>query len=232
MLTRLPYPLFCLCIEFQEIISGAKERDSQIKQLKLVLSALSVDLKNGMLAIGNMEHFKINLNLINSKIQVMKNDSSKFVTQREEIQHELEENIRPKMIAIERRITTMENITQKRLEFLKVNHEETYRAVCWLRENREMFKGHVYDPIILEINIKDISNAKYIENTVSIRDLIAFTCERKDDMALFLRETRTKQRLQVNAVQSNPIDYIRYQSQVPINQLKLVFDYVLLSNLF
>lgn len=162
----------------------------------------------------------------------MKNESSKFVAQREKIQYELEENIRPKMIAIERRITTMENITQKRLEFLKLNHEETYRAVCWLRENREMFQGHVYDPIILEINIKDISNAKYIENTVSIRDLIAFTCERKDDMALFLRETRTKQRLQVNAVQSDPTDYIRYQSQTPINQLKLVFDYVLLPNLF
>lgn len=38
----------------------------------------------------------------------------------------------------------------RRLEFLRNRHRETYNAVMWLRENRDKFSGPVYEPILLQ----------------------------------------------------------------------------------
>ena len=38
----------------------------------------------------------------------------------------------------------------RRLEFLRNRHRETYNAVMWLRENRHKFSGPIYEPILLQ----------------------------------------------------------------------------------
>ena len=49
---------------------------------------------------------------------------------------------------------------ERRLESLRESDPDMYKAVLWLRDNRDRFAKHVYEPIYLEINVKE---KKYID---------------------------------------------------------------------
>ena len=48
--------------------------------------------------------------------------------------------------------------------------------------------------------MKDVRFAKYVENHVAEKDIMAFVCESKDDMNLFTDLVREEQQLRVNVV--------------------------------
>ena len=78
--------------------------------------------------------------------------------------------------------------------FTMLDHE-TQQAVMWLRENKHQFTGIVSEPIMTEINIKCITDAKYFSNIISLDDMKAFVCENIQDFFIFV-----KQRFPVNVV--------------------------------
>lgn len=122
------------------------------------------------------------------------------------------------------------NIDAKRLELLRRKSIDAYKGVLWLRENRDKFSAPVHEPMLLSINVKDASYAKYLENVIMIRDLIAFTCESKHDMNLLISYLREQQRLQVNVVHSDPMKRVAMQPIVPIEDLqKFGFKHYLAS---
>lgn len=49
---------------------------------------------------------------------------------------------------------------------LRNQDADVYSAVMWLRENRQMFQKHVFEPVCLELNIKDITYVNAIENAL------------------------------------------------------------------
>lgn len=49
------------------------------------------------------------------------------------------------------RIRKLEDVDVKRLEVLRAYSEDCYKAVIWLRENRDMFEHPVYEPMMLEV---------------------------------------------------------------------------------
>lgn len=112
------------------------------------------------------------------------------------------------------------NIEMKRLELLKKRSIDAYKGVLWLRENRDKFSATVHEPMLLNINIKEASYAKYLETIIPVRDLIAFTCENKQDMNLLLKYLREQQKLQVNVVHSDPMKRVSMQPAIPIENLK------------
>lgn len=112
------------------------------------------------------------------------------------------------------------NIDIKRLQLLRERSLDTYKAVHWLRDNRNKFSGIIHDPILLNINVKDASYAKYLESTIPYRDLIAFVCENKKDMNLLLHYLRDEQKLQVNAVHSDPAKFVSMEPNVPLEHIK------------
>lgn len=122
------------------------------------------------------------------------------------------------------------NIDLKRLEILKQKSVDAYKGVVWLRENKDKFSAPVHEPMLLHINIKEASYAKYLENIIPYRDLIAFTCENKQDMKLLLMYLREKQKLQVNVIHSDPIKQVSMQPNIPIDDLrKFGFKHYLVS---
>jgi len=122
------------------------------------------------------------------------------------------------------------NIDVKRLELLKQISMDAYKGVVWLRENTHKFSATVYEPMLLNINVKEASYAKYLENIIPTRDLIAFTCENKQDMKLLLMYLRDQQKLQVNVVHSDPMKKVSTQPNVSIDDLrKLGFKHYLVS---
>lgn len=102
--------------------------------------------------------------------------------------------------------------------------------MLWLRENLDKFSASVHEPMLLNINIKDAFYAKYLETVIPLRDLIAFTCENKQDMNLLIKYLREQERLQVNVVHSDPMKRITMQSIVPIEDIqKFGFKHYLAS---
>ncbi|KAH9631246.1 hypothetical protein HF086_011950 [Spodoptera exigua] len=61
-------------------------------------------------------------------------------------------------------IRTLEDVDNKRLEVLRSYSEDTYKAVAWFRQNREMFQQPVYEPMMLEV----VCYADYPSRKVSI----------------------------------------------------------------
>lgn len=122
------------------------------------------------------------------------------------------------------------NIDVKRLALLRQNSIDTYKGVLWLRENLDKFSAPVHEPMLLNINVKDAFYAKYLENVIPLRDLIAFTCENKQDMNLLIKYLREQQKLQVNVVHSDPMKRVSIQPMIPIEDIqKFGFKHYLAS---
>ncbi|XP_017884045.1 structural maintenance of chromosomes protein 5 [Ceratina calcarata] len=111
------------------------------------------------------------------------------------------------------------SVEAKRLKLLREKSSDTYRAVHWLRENRDKFCSTIHEPILLNLNVKDAKYAKYLENVLPYRDLIAFVCEDKRDMNNLLNYLRTGQNLQVNVVYSDPTKHVSTEPNIPLRHI-------------
>ncbi|XP_061384742.1 structural maintenance of chromosomes protein 5 [Danaus plexippus] len=112
------------------------------------------------------------------------------------------------MRSLTHKIKSLENVERGRLDKLKTKHRDTYKAWVWLKENMHEFKHPVYGPMMLNINFKEPKFARYLESTVPVRDLKAFTFESKEDMNKFNKIVREELKLrQVNAVHSEGGDF-------------------------
>lgn len=116
------------------------------------------------------------------------------------------------------------------MDVLRRLSKDAYEGVMWLRGNKHLFSKPIFEPMILSINLRDASYAKYFENVISMRDLTAFVCEDKNDMNALLKHLRQQQKLIVNAVHSDPNKEIDDQPLVPIESLKQYgFQHYMLS---
>jgi hypothetical protein len=64
----------------------------------------------------------------------------------------------------------MKNINHIRLESLKRYQNDTFKAVVWYRENKALFRGKVFGPIQLAINLKDKRYAEHVESALGGKD--------------------------------------------------------------
>lgn len=71
----------------------------------------------------------------------------------------------------QRRLEQLESVSNQRLQNIKGFQKDTYNAVIWLRENIGMFKKPVYEPIVLQINVKDKNFAQEIETAIPVQQL-------------------------------------------------------------
>ncbi|XP_046972426.1 structural maintenance of chromosomes protein 5 [Vanessa cardui] len=124
---------------------------------------------------------------------------------KQQIEYELLHTIESQIRSCNKRLNTLKDVNNERLRTLERYHKDTYKAVEWLRENGHLFKHPVYEPMMLLINFTEPKYARYLEATVPVRDLVAFTFECKDDMNRFLRSARRECGLRaVNAVCAPP----------------------------
>lgn len=60
---------------------------------------------------------------------------------------------------------------------IKSSYKDTYNAILWLRQNRHVFQGHIYEPMLLEV----IINQSRFEKKFFIHKMkfsITVECER------------------------------------------------------
>lgn len=133
----------------------------------------------------------------------------------------------------ENELTRLENCKQQRLNKLRSIDVNAYNAVNWLRQNKHLFKGEVFEPLMLEINVLNAEHSIYLENVIAKRDKLAFTCTSKDDMTLLIKVFRQNQ-WNCNVLHSGN-DGMRVQDfipAIPIEHLRRFGFYSYLNSLF
>uniref|UniRef100_A0A8D8ITH6 Structural maintenance of chromosomes protein 5 n=1 Tax=Culex pipiens TaxID=7175 RepID=A0A8D8ITH6_CULPI len=206
--------------DLQDAISAATDRKNEKEQADKALSLAIQDCKIAMQEVGQEGEQSQRKQDLDRRIGKLRSECDLLMSRRNELNQKIETDLKPEMVGIQRRIESLENVGQLKMRLLQSQFETAYQATMWLRENENLFRGKIYEPIILELNVPNPEDAKYLENTIGKRDLIAFTCEDRDDMALFLRKVRQEMKLEgVNAVFSEPADQLNYHPRIPIEQL-------------
>ncbi|XP_043597499.1 structural maintenance of chromosomes protein 5 [Bombus pyrosoma] len=197
-------------------VEEARDHDIDIaqKQKKKLDNDLLLMLKD----IGSEEILVKQRQEIISDIEKKRNIINMLVSQASESKQK-EDQLNLEIASQEAELQAL-NIEAKRLQFLRERSVDTYKAVQWLRENRNKFSNMIHEPILLNINVKEASYAKYLENIFPFRDMIAFVCEDKQDMNMLLHYLRDEQNLQVNVVHSDPAKDVSMNPIVPLQHIK------------
>ncbi|CAH0550064.1 unnamed protein product [Brassicogethes aeneus] len=211
-------------------ISEIEERQKEIEANKAKLN----ELKNVYSEISN----KVAED--EAKKRTFQSDVQKLITTKESLEDKREEiaqhkqNKSAEIRSVESEMQRLENVKGQRLQKLQRTDAHAYEATLWLRNNKHMFKGEIFEPIMLEVNVLDAKNAIYLENVIPQRDRLAFTCVEKSDMNLLIQQLRTKQNLTISVLHSGntgqPLSSFR--PDVPIEQLSKYGLYTYLFDLF
>ena len=123
----------------------------------------------------------------------------------------------------------IQNNKNMKLTTLQRENNDAYQGTLWLANNRHLFKAPVHDPIMLALDVKDKSLARYVETQIGRADLEGFVCENPDDVNLLTKQLRETLRLRkINAFHSNPDPPSKFPPPTPGDQLeKFTFiDYI------
>jgi len=106
---------------------------------------------------------------------------------------------------LERAESQLQDMKNRKLATLQRENPDAFNGVMWLRDNRDMFRAPVHDPIMLTLDVKDRNYARYVESHIGRADLEGFVCEDPDDVNLLTKQLRENLRLRkINAFHSSP----------------------------
>ncbi|XP_026683450.1 structural maintenance of chromosomes protein 5-like [Diaphorina citri] len=175
---------------------GDEEGDikKEIDSKKMLLSVASNDI-----VCCNETEVSAQINEYQSILKREFEKANKVKSSKNRIEFRLEA-LQTELSNAERRLQKIQNVRYQREQQLSSISEDAMKATHWLRENRHLFAGEIYEPMLLEINIKRPEFTRQIETLLSRDDLLAFTCERAEDAGILLRELREVRKWRVNIV--------------------------------
>ncbi|RXM95464.1 Structural maintenance of chromosomes protein 5 [Acipenser ruthenus] len=153
------------------------------------------DWQSELSSIGDLDHVQPQIDSINCQLRQIQEEKASADGERTDLKRERDNQER--LANHSKKLEDMMNMKQEKL---RERYLDTYKAFTWLRENKDRFKGRVYEPMMLVISVKDPRSAKFIENHIPLNDLRAFVFQKQEDMEIFLKEVRDTQKLRVNAV--------------------------------
>uniref|UniRef100_A0A3P9BDT1 Structural maintenance of chromosomes protein 5 n=1 Tax=Maylandia zebra TaxID=106582 RepID=A0A3P9BDT1_9CICH len=157
------------------------------------------DLKAELAKVGDQPDVTPRINAVNADLRRIQEERAKIEGEKGDLRRE-KDNLCAESRMLEKKLNDMNNMMNAKVEKLRGRHRDTHAALQWLRQNKQLFRGNVHEPMMLVINVKDHRFAKYVENHISFHDLRAFVFQRKDDMEKFMIEVRDKMNLKVNSI--------------------------------
>ncbi|KAI9296882.1 P-loop containing nucleoside triphosphate hydrolase protein [Neoconidiobolus thromboides FSU 785] len=101
---------------------------------------------------------------------------------------------------LDAKLKELEDVKLQRKEKLRAFNQDAVRAMDWLKHNRTLFKYNVFDPISLEIEVKDKRYAQAVENCINANALKTFVCQSAEDYKLCSSEMIDKNKFRVNII--------------------------------
>lgn len=200
-------------------INQVKEHEKELKKSKSLLAVMAQDFEDANRKYGSETGLSEQNDAIIQQINKLKGEKEQLNIKRDEINKTLRIEVENPMKNCEQKISNLESIGKQKLNKLANDYQEVYKASQWIKENSNKFKGKIYDPMFLEINVKDQKYAKYVENTIKIRDFIAFSCENLEDADNLGKELRS-QNLRVNVLHTEPANSLHFQTDLSIDELR------------
>uniref|UniRef100_A0A8D3CEF7 Structural maintenance of chromosomes protein 5 n=1 Tax=Scophthalmus maximus TaxID=52904 RepID=A0A8D3CEF7_SCOMX len=184
------------------------------------------DLKAELAKVGDQPDVTPQINAINVELRQIQEDRAKIEGEKGDLRREKDN------LCAERKLNDMNNMMNVKEEKLRARHRDTHAALQWLRQNRKMFDGNVFEPMMLVINVKDHRFAKYVENHIPFQDLRAFVFQRKDDMEKFMTEVRDRMNLKVNSISAPEESYSKRRPSRNIESLSRFGFFTYLREMF
>ncbi|CRK96211.1 CLUMA_CG009639, isoform A [Clunio marinus] len=194
----------------KNIDNSIRDHQKQIKEIELLINFQRKEVEDAKKCLTEAGDVEVQMKRYDSQIKSNKTSSEKLLQQRNKITNKLEESIIPSIRNCERKITLLGDTQRLRIETLRNNFEDAYTAYEWLKSNRDNFQGRIFNPIMIEITVKEKECAKYVENTIPLRDLVSFVCTDKNDMKQLIKKFRNEMKLQVNIAYADDTDQIRF----------------------
>ncbi|KAF9981515.1 Structural maintenance of chromosomes protein 5 [Mortierella antarctica] len=101
------------------------------------------------------------------------------------------------------RVDALDDIRNRRLDQLRRSDNDVYEAVRWLRQNQHMFQKKVFEPVCLELNIKNMRVVNAVENVLR-NQLKTFVCQTREDYNILTRELLDRKKVRVNIIAPRP----------------------------
>ncbi|XP_017344869.1 structural maintenance of chromosomes protein 5 [Ictalurus punctatus] len=203
------------------------DRQKRIGNTRRMIQELQTELDN----IGSQEDITPKMEAVNSELRSIQEEKSKLEEESQEMRRDKDEAT-GELRRLQNRLCSLEDMMNRKEEKLRSRFRDTHTALLWLRNNRHLFEGNVYEPMMLVINVRDPRYAKYVESHVPINDLRAFVFQKQPDMEKFMAEIRDRQRLRVNSVIAPAESCANRPPSRPIDSLKRYGFFSYLRELF
>lgn len=138
--------------DFEFAVTTNSERSKELEAANAVQLILVHDLKSAKELAGPDHERKAIVDEIHEKMNKLKGEMGALMQKRNHITSQLDEQIRPHMNSLQNKIQSAQSIGDRKLELLRNKYADAYRGTLWLRNNRHLFKGKVYEPMLLEVN--------------------------------------------------------------------------------
>ncbi|GIY58523.1 structural maintenance of chromosomes protein 5 [Caerostris darwini] len=173
------------------------EMERQIEALKIAVQN-QTDLKEAIQKV-NEEYTDINnkISELHSVIENLKVEHSQLKYKKESCMAEKEK---------------LSNEEKRKFEIVERRFPDTYKAILWLQANQSSFRTNVSLPGIISINVHSHNNRKFIENAISLRDLLLFVFEDQEDLQRFVKIVKEEKKLNVNVALVPKEKLIDFQS--------------------
>lgn len=201
--------------DMRNLVMSVQDQKKHSDELELMIRLEKVEIEE---AIKDSTSSNDLMQKLDENLNILKLTTSQLSQKRQKISNTLENNIVPAIRLCERKIALLGDTQRQRIDSLRALNGDAYRAYEWLKANRQNFRGKIFNPIVTEITVNSKENAKYIENAVATKDLVAFICTDKDDMAKLIRKFRNEMKLQVNLAFSEDTEFLQFEPPRDISE--------------
>uniref|UniRef100_A0A673Y3R5 Structural maintenance of chromosomes protein 5 n=1 Tax=Salmo trutta TaxID=8032 RepID=A0A673Y3R5_SALTR len=204
----------------------AADRQKRISNTRRMIDDLRAELAN----VGDQSDVTPQINAVNAELRRIQEEKAKMEGEKADMRRE-KDNLNGEC----RRKThtgSLDDMMKIKEEKLRGRSKDTYAAVQWLRQNKHIFSGNVYEPMMLVISVRNPNHAKYVENHIPFNDLRAFVFQKREDMEKFMMEVRDSQNLRVNSVFAPEESCATRAPSRPIESLKRFGFFAYLRELF
>ena len=184
-------------VNLEKKLKLIKAQDGAEEKVRQAISKLKNDIANQNKLSSEKEEKSKKLNEEVAKLASLLN---RTVNRKLELEEEVR-LLNSQLQNIRGQIQRVQNIKDQRMGLLQNVHRHAYQAAQWIDQNRHLFEGQVFLPMIVELEVINPHYAKYVENIIGFNDMIAIMCESKNDMKTVVDNCRKKKGLTVNVLQ-------------------------------
>lgn len=203
--------------EIANLIQSSRDHEREVEDLRLKVRLDRAEYAKAKQELDESQNDAV-ISELDQKMGAIQQRVESLMVKRREVSDDIGENIVHHKRSLIRKIGQMKDSQGLRFQTLHNHFEDAWKASEWLKNNRNQFKGHIFNPILTEISVTNKNYAKYVENCVGFRDLQTFLCTDKADMSKLIKILRNDQRLNVNVGYTEATDDLNFAPPRDINE--------------